>query len=96
MPKPSENAASVMVREAKSALPEGFKHPPKGSKMPPNGCEKGSQAGLRVECRPLETLVPFARNPRTHSAEQVSQIAESIREFGFTNPILLDGENGAI
>ena len=90
MPKPSKNAASMMVRGAKSALPKASKHPPKGSKMPPNGCEKGSQAGLRVECRPLETLVPFARNPRTHSDEQVAQIAASIRELG------LDGENGVI
>jgi ParB-like chromosome segregation protein Spo0J len=38
----------------------------------------------------------FARNPRAHSEEQVAQIAASIREFGFTNPILLDGENGVI
>jgi ParB-like chromosome segregation protein Spo0J len=96
MPKPSKNAASVVVRGAKSAVPEAFKHPPKGSKMPPNGSEKGSRAGLRVEYRPLEALIPYARNPRTHSDEQVSQIAASIREFGFTNPILLDGENGII
>jgi len=86
----------MMVRGAKSAIPEASKTPPKGSKMPPNGSEKGSQAGLRVEYRPLDALVPFARNPRTHSEEQVSQIAASIREFGFTNPILLDGENGII
>jgi ParB-like chromosome segregation protein Spo0J len=96
MPKPSKNAASVMVRGVKSALPEGFKHPPKGSKMPPNGSKKGSQTGLRVEYRPLDALIPFARNPRTHSEEQIAQIAASIREFGFTNPILLDGENGII
>jgi ParB-like chromosome segregation protein Spo0J len=51
--------------------------------MPPNWSEKGSQAGLRVEYRPLDTLIPFARNARTHSEEQVSQIAASIREFGF-------------
>jgi ParB-like chromosome segregation protein Spo0J len=42
------------------------------------------------------SLVPFARNPRAHSEDQVSQIAASIREFGFTNPILLDGGNGII
>ena len=44
----------------------------------------------------IESLVPYARNPRTHSDEQVSQIAASIREFGFTNPILIDGKNGII
>jgi ParB-like chromosome segregation protein Spo0J len=52
--------------------------------------------GLKIVLRPLESLVPFARNPRTHSDEQVAQIAASIKEFGFTNPILLDGENGVI
>lgn len=41
-------------------------------------------------------LIPYARNSRTHSAEQVSQIAASIKEFGFTNPILTDGESGVI
>ena len=40
--------------------------------------------------------MPYARNPRAHSNEQVAQIAASIKEFGFTNPILLDGENGLI
>jgi DNA modification methylase len=41
-------------------------------------------------------LVPYARNARTHSAAQVAQIAASIREFGFTNPILVDAERGVI
>jgi DNA modification methylase len=41
-------------------------------------------------------LVPYARNARTHSDTQVAQIAASIREFGFTNPILVDGERGVI
>ena len=57
--------------------------PPEGSKMPPNGSENGSQAGLRVEYRPLDALIPFARNARMHSDEQVSQIAASIKEFGW-------------
>ena len=39
---------------------------------------------------------PLCRNARTHSDEQVAQIAASIREFGFTNPILTDGDNGVI
>jgi len=63
MPKPSKNAASVMVGEAKSALPEASKHPPKASKMPPNGSEKGPQAGLRVGYRPLDALVSFREEP---------------------------------
>jgi DNA modification methylase len=41
-------------------------------------------------------LVPYARNARTHSDDQVAQIAASIREFGFTNPVLTDGDNGII
>src|SRR5450631_4696744 len=45
---------------------------------------------------PLTSLVPYARNARTHSDAQVAQIAASIREFGFTNPILVDGERGVI
>jgi ParB-like chromosome segregation protein Spo0J len=52
--------------------------------------------GLKIVLRPLESLVPYARTPRAHSNEQVAQIAASIKEFGFTNPILLDGENGLI
>ena len=41
-------------------------------------------------------LIPYARNSRTHSDAQVAQIAASIREFGFTNPVLVDGANGVI
>ena len=46
--------------------------------------------------RPLADLVPYARNARTHSDAQVAQIAASIREFGFTNPVLVDAEGGVI
>lgn len=45
---------------------------------------------------PVDTLIPYARNARTHSPTQVAQIAASIREFGFTNPVLVDGERGVI
>jgi DNA modification methylase len=48
-----------------------------------------------VERRPVADLVPYARNARTHSEEQVAQIAASIREFGFTVPVLI-GEDGTI
>jgi ParB-like chromosome segregation protein Spo0J len=41
-------------------------------------------------------LVPYARNSRTHSVAQVDKIAASIREFGFLNPIIVDGQNGII
>lgn len=41
-------------------------------------------------------LIPYAKNSRTHTESQVAQIAASIREFGFTNPVLIDAENGII
>lgn len=44
----------------------------------------------------VDSLIPYARNSRTHSDEQVAQIAASIKEFGFTNPVLIDGEGGII
>lgn len=44
----------------------------------------------------VKELIPYARNSRTHSDEQISQIMASISEFGFTNPILTDGKNGII
>jgi len=50
----------------------------------------------RIEHWPLEKLVPYARNPRTHSDAQVAQIAASIAEFGFNNPILVDTKAGII
>lgn len=44
----------------------------------------------------LDSLIPYARNSRTHSDEQVAQIAASIKEFGFTNPVLVDADGGII
>jgi DNA modification methylase len=51
---------------------------------------------IQVEQRPVSALIPYARNSRTHSDEQVAQIAASIREFGWTNPVLIDGNGGII
>jgi len=50
----------------------------------------------KVERWPLDRLIPYAQNARTHSDEQVEQIAASIREFGFTNPVLIDDAGGII
>src|SRR5690348_1228123 len=50
----------------------------------------------RIEHWPPEKLIPYARNPRTHSDAQVAQIAASIRAFGFNNPILVDTQAGII
>ena len=44
----------------------------------------------------VESLVPYARNSRTHSEAQVAKIAASIKEFGFLNPIITDGQNGIV
>jgi len=46
--------------------------------------------------RRCAALIPYARNARTHSDQQVAQIAASIGEFGFTNPVLIDEEDGII
>jgi hypothetical protein len=53
-------------------------------------------ATLSVEYVALSSLKPYSRNARTHSKHQVRQIAESIRVFGFTNPVLLDCNNRII
>ncbi|MCO6052214.1 ParB/Srx family N-terminal domain-containing protein, partial [Mesorhizobium sp. RP14(2022)] len=61
--------------------------------------DEGQSAGdrsLAITYRPLASLIPYARNARTHSDAQVAEIAASIREFGWTNPVLVDGDNGII
>lgn len=50
----------------------------------------------RIELWPVDRLKPYERNARTHSTEQVAQIAASIVEFGFTNPILVDINDGIV
>jgi DNA modification methylase len=50
----------------------------------------------RIEIWPTTKLVPYAHNARTHSPDQVAQIAASIVEFGFTNPILVDSKDGIV
>ena len=46
---------------------------------------------MKIQDVAVNKLIPYAKNSRTHSAEQVAQIAASIKEFGFRNPILVDG-----
>lgn len=58
--------------------------------------KKDTFSKLEVTYRPIESLIPYARNSRTHSDAQVAQIAASIREFGWTNPVLIDAEGGII
>lgn len=58
--------------------------------------KKGLPGKYEIEWRSVEGLIPYARNSRTHSKDQVAQIAASIREFGWTNPILVDGDGTII
>ena len=48
---------------------------------------KGDLVAIKVSTVPINSLIPYARNARTHSDAQVAQIAASIREFGWTNPV---------
>jgi DNA modification methylase len=84
MPKTAQNAAG----EAQ-ALSEGDS--PKKPRKPAK-----SDSDAKIEYLPVSQLIPFARNSRTHDDAQVAQIAGSIREFGFTNPVLIDSANGII
>lgn len=54
------------------------------------------QGAKQVEWLELNGLIPYAKNSRTHSEAQVAQIAGSIKEFGFNNPVLIDEDNGII
>ncbi len=49
---------------------------------------------LEVVYKNIADLIPYVNNARTHTDEQVAQVAASIKEFGFTNPIIIDAESG--
>ncbi len=51
---------------------------------------------MNIEKIDISVLIPYARNARTHSDEQIAQIAGSIKEFGFNNPVLIDKDNGVM
>jgi DNA modification methylase len=51
---------------------------------------------MKIEQIDINELTPYAKNSRTHSPEQVAQIVASIKQFGFTNPVLIDKDNGII
>ena len=69
---------------------------PKDSSSTARPVARGSADAMKVVQKPVDKLIPYINNSRTHSDEQVAQIAASIKEFGWTNPILVDGENGII
>ena len=60
------------------------------------GFANNSTKDLKVVYRRASELIPYALNSRTHSDDQISQVAASIQEFGFTNPILIDDQCGII
>ena len=87
-----------MIARRKKPEPETPSHFPETAQ----GRRIGKAANLesrwpadRVERRRLAEILPYARNPKTHSPEQVGRIAASIREFGWTNPVIID-EKGEI
>jgi len=49
-----------------------------------------------LQHKSVDSLIPYARNSRTHSEQQIDQIAASIKQFGFLNPIIVDGDNGVL
>ena len=51
---------------------------------------------LQINYKLTENLIPYANNSRTHSDDQINQVASSIKEFGFTNPVLIDEQGGII
>ena len=69
---------------------------PKDSSSIARPVARGSADAMKIVQKPVDKLIPYINNSRTHSDEQVAQIAASIKEFGWTNPILVDGENGII
>ena len=69
---------------------------PPARKRKPEWWQPIERGKMQIEQVAISELIPYARNSRTHSDEQVAQIAASIKEFGWTNPILIDGESGII
>lgn len=62
----------------------------------PRMAVKPAERTLQWKSVPVSSLIPYVNNARTHSKEQVSQIAASIKEFGFLNPVIIDESNGII
>src|SRR5579872_6444485 len=94
---PAGNPGETIIPETRRrAAP---KLPATENIMTPDGVSMNLQRypmAQRIELWPIEKLIPFDRNPRMHSDAQVAQIAASIAEFGFTNPLLVDTKAGII
>lgn len=57
---------------------------------------KGNEKETKFELRNVDDLIPYARNARTHSTEQVQKLAGSIKEFGFINPVIISDDGGVL
>jgi len=55
-----------------------------------------NKSKIKIQYKTVSELEPYDKNARNHSLSQIKQIADSIKEFGFTNPILIDGDRGVI
>lgn len=55
-----------------------------------------SKEKMKYEMRNVDELIPYARNARTHSPEQVTKLASSIKEFGFINPVIISDDGGIL
>jgi hypothetical protein len=77
-------------------LPCHRKRRDRAKKTRPGRNPARNRLDAKISLRPVGDLIPYINNPRTHSDEQVAVIAGSIREFGWTNPVLIDGRNGII
>ena len=64
--------------------------------MPVRLLQSQAAEPLAIDYRSIGSLIPYARNARTHSEAQAPLIAGSIRDFGFTSPVLVDGEGGGL
>lgn len=78
---------------AGGAPPDAFVSPIKRRGRPPKPVDPGFP---RYTIARVDALVPYANNARTHSAAQISRIAASVKEFGWTNPVLVDGRRGIV
>jgi DNA modification methylase len=90
-------AATSTVRHR--TRPVAVDRPPRTAGKPTPIVEQFSHLGsqsLAIEWHDPRGLLPYERNPRTHSRKQIEQIAASIREFGFTNPVLIDDQQRII
>ena len=96
--KKAVDNSSEREPEPAGARRAGAGRPRPPPKLTPHARESEALAARFPRYRMVKTdeLVPYENNPRTHSDDQVAKIVRSIREFGFTNPILTDGDAGVI